>query len=436
MPPGALDRALLADAAPVGLVATDADWNVVAVNPALTNLTGRPAEELVGRSMGRLLTRAGRFVHQAHYAPRVLAEGVLEEVAFDLVHADGARVPVLLSTALVDDPGRPRVAHLTAVVRVARRRDLERDLRETQRAAEAAYRELEHVHGASHRLAAAFRAEEVSACLADVLAELGAREVQVVLRPRPSDGAGETWPPAAPPAGMVARAVGAPADPSACLVYRPGSGRAEASDPPLPTGDPERVLGPVLDAAAQALTRIELLRQLERQALTDELTGLDNRRSFQRTLEALLSQRRRSPSPLTLLVLDLDGFKAVNDRLGHATGDRLLAEVAVTLRATLRDYDLIARLGGDEFAMLTRGHHDRDDAERVARRLDRAIATRHGALGIGGSIGVVHLAPGEDPHDTETLLAEADRAMYAVKRTRNGEGPPLGEAGPRTAEPS
>ncbi len=162
--------------------------------------------------------------------------------------------------------------------------------------------------------------------------------------------------------------------------------------------------------------------QLRHQALHDSLTGLPNRVLLLDRLEQAILNMQRKHEPFSLLLLDLDGFKDVNDTYGHHVGDLLLAKVGIRLLAQLRDSDTIARLGGDEFAVLINNVGSIGDAERVAANLllglDQAIIVDGEPLAVGASIGVVHCpAHGADP---ATLLRRADVAMYAAKAEHAG----------------
>ncbi len=159
-------------------------------------------------------------------------------------------------------------------------------------------------------------------------------------------------------------------------------------------------------------------RELERMAYTDFLTGLPNRAR----LMAALTEVSAGGGPGCLLLVDLDGFKAVNDVAGHDAGDRLLCEVAETLRSAARDDDVVARLGGDEFAVLVRG--GRDEATALAERLvvlldrDHRPAAPDGSargglvLPVSGSVGVAELRPVGDPTEA---VRRADLALRAAK---------------------
>jgi diguanylate cyclase (GGDEF)-like protein len=151
-------------------------------------------------------------------------------------------------------------------------------------------------------------------------------------------------------------------------------------------------------------------------AITDPLTGLGNRTLLLDRLEHRLARADRDGTDATVLFLDLDRFKLVNDSLGHLVGDQLLVAVADRLRGCLREGDLCARLGGDEFAVLLDG---RSDAEVVAERIVRALEGRFEVDGHEVFVGVsVGIASGRQP--AETLLRNADVAMYQAKRAGAG----------------
>jgi diguanylate cyclase (GGDEF)-like protein len=164
---------------------------------------------------------------------------------------------------------------------------------------------------------------------------------------------------------------------------------------------------------------VRRLAEVRRQATTDDLTGLPNRRHLDRSLRERLELARERGSSVALLLIDLDGFKELNDTLGHRAGDLVLEQVGPRLRAVLRAGDELARLGGDEFAVVL---PHADDAEAVGRRMRQALEaglTVDGIdLRIGASIGIA-LFP-EHGDDAETLLQRADVAMYQAKAARSG----------------
>ncbi|HET7027505.1 MAG TPA: EAL domain-containing protein [Candidatus Limnocylindrales bacterium] len=157
-------------------------------------------------------------------------------------------------------------------------------------------------------------------------------------------------------------------------------------------------------------------------ARTDPLTGLPNRRFFTERVEQAIARRARRGGRLAVLFLDLDGFKLVNDGLGHAAGDEVLAGVGARLRSAVRGEDVVARLGGDEFGVLLEDVATKDDAITASRRLADALASPLVVDGrtwvIRASVGVA-LDSGEAPSADE-LLRDADTAMYRAKAEGGG----------------
>jgi diguanylate cyclase (GGDEF)-like protein len=156
---------------------------------------------------------------------------------------------------------------------------------------------------------------------------------------------------------------------------------------------------------------------LERAALVDPLTGVANRRLAEASLTSHLAEVRRLGWPLGVLLADVDHFKAVNDRHGHATGDRALRTLAATMAGAVRVYDLVARWGGEEFLVLCPGLQGAD-LIALAQRL-RALVTRSDVpLDDGGSIQLtvsVGLAVARSDDSPASLVARADAALYRSK---------------------
>ncbi|SHF60049.1 putative bifunctional diguanylate cyclase/phosphodiesterase [Geodermatophilus nigrescens] len=168
-------------------------------------------------------------------------------------------------------------------------------------------------------------------------------------------------------------------------------------------------------ATAELAARAEQLRRL---AFTDPLTGLANRALFADRLQHALDAR--SPAGVSVLLVDLDDFKDVNDVLGHQVGDRLLVEVAGRLTRCVRPEDTVARLGGDEFAVvLAEAAHGEQVARRIGAALDTPVRFGDRQLVPTGSIGLARVAGGE-PVPADVLLQQADIAMYAAKRAGKG----------------
>ena len=173
------------------------------------------------------------------------------------------------------------------------------------------------------------------------------------------------------------------------------------------------------EVIALGADRRQALGELERQAVTDELTGLLNRRGLYRALEQTLDE---APNATTaLLVLDLDRFKEINDGLGHHVGDLVLHQLGPRLTSVLEEGQLLARLGGDEFALLL-PLADESTAVATARRVEEAVCrpvvVDQLSLYVGVSIGIAVSRPGEA--DRAALLRQADVAMYEAKRAGGG----------------
>jgi diguanylate cyclase (GGDEF)-like protein len=183
----------------------------------------------------------------------------------------------------------------------------------------------------------------------------------------------------------------------------------------------QRELEALIDERTQQLQASQ--RQLEQIAYYDGLTGLGNRRLFNDELKRLLAQAGRSGRGFTLLLIDLDHFKRVNDTLGHATGDAVLVAVSQGLLSAVRETDRVARLGGDEFAVLLPDTTDAVSVEAVCQRIVDALAAplpQAGAeLQPSASIGGASCP--QDAQAADALYKAADVALYQAKRAgRNG----------------
>ena len=165
-------------------------------------------------------------------------------------------------------------------------------------------------------------------------------------------------------------------------------------------------LSVLADEADVALERAELLARLEQLNRTDPLTGAGNRRALDEALAREIARAARAGAPLTLALLDLDHFKAFNDRHGHPAGDRLLAGSVAAWRPRLRAVDTFARFGGEEFALLMPGC-PAGEATGIVDRLRPGLGE-----GQTFSAGVAEWRPGEDP---DALVRRADEALYVAK---------------------
>jgi diguanylate cyclase (GGDEF)-like protein len=165
-----------------------------------------------------------------------------------------------------------------------------------------------------------------------------------------------------------------------------------------------------------------LATRLAQEASHDVLTRLPNRRFFDRWARQLVARTARERGTFSLVLIDLDGFKAVNDNLGHAVGDEVLREVATRFQTVLRGGEMLARLGGDEFGLLIEGKVGREDLTRLAQRLIESLSKRLNARlpdgAVGASLGVASFP--QHGTDIEALAEAADQALYQSKEGGRG----------------
>jgi diguanylate cyclase (GGDEF)-like protein len=216
--------------------------------------------------------------------------------------------------------------------------------------------------------------------------------------------------------------------PDTAQTFRLGRAPLRMSQAPLPSylhsaisgrpglhADPP-VVGPLAAACVTSLVELALrLDLLVHDASHDALTGLLNRRSYELLLDQAVSRARRYGWPFALVLLDLDDFKVVNDRYGHAAGDAALRAVGAELRAALRGGDVAARLGGDEFALLVAGVENVSSLSPVLGRLKRALERAVPETTVGFSVGVACFP--SDTDDPDALTGMADERLYAAKAT-------------------
>jgi diguanylate cyclase (GGDEF)-like protein len=179
----------------------------------------------------------------------------------------------------------------------------------------------------------------------------------------------------------------------------------------------------ILSVTQDVTSRRRADQEIRKLAHYDTLTGLSNRTFFLEQLQHAVALAGRNGTMLALLFIDLDHFKDVNDRLGHAAGDAVLAQLGVRMVQSLRQSDIAGRIGGDEFVVLLEACADRKDVDEVANKLMNAIVQpmriRDETCRLTASMGVACLP--ENGLDADTLLKHADTAMYRAKRHgRNG----------------
>lgn len=173
------------------------------------------------------------------------------------------------------------------------------------------------------------------------------------------------------------------------------------------------------DFTAIALENAGLFAELQRSAITDPLTGVYNTRFFDEVLERETARADRYNTALSLLMIDIDMFKQVNDTFGHVVGNKVLTQIADTLRATVRNTDFVFRCGGDEFGVVLPGTN-LEGAMHVAEKILQKVESGNilTALGYSGPVTVsIGLSEYHRGSHFETLVAEADQALYASKRS-------------------
>ncbi len=160
------------------------------------------------------------------------------------------------------------------------------------------------------------------------------------------------------------------------------------------------------------------LERVEQMAATDPLTGLYNRRHFSKVIDQMFAEAQRHEKDLSCVMIDLDGYKQLNDKFGHQVGDQLLIVAGKVINGNMRRSDVAARYGGDEFVLLL-PHADVEEAYQVAERIGEQFKSASSSmlnrdLGVTMSIGISSLVGGLPPH-ADQLVAQADKALYRAK---------------------
>jgi diguanylate cyclase (GGDEF)-like protein/PAS domain S-box-containing protein len=208
-----------------------------------------------------------------------------------------------------------------------------------------------------------------------------------------------------------------------CILVRRDGRETEIEDSAAPIHDKNgRVTGAVI-VFRDVGTALETSRQMSHLAQHDVVTGLPNRLLLNDRLAEAIALGHRRSKPLAVAFLDVDGFKDINDLLGHAAGDRLLRSIAARVSGALRESDTVSRYGGDEFVIVLTEIEHAEDARRVAGKILQAVSEPHRinaqVINITASLGV-SLFP-DHGRDADTLIAHADAAMYDAKRAGLGQ---------------
>ncbi|MEJ2652786.1 MAG: sensor domain-containing diguanylate cyclase [Gammaproteobacteria bacterium] len=180
------------------------------------------------------------------------------------------------------------------------------------------------------------------------------------------------------------------------------------------------LLGDLSSLVVAALDSRQRTNMLTHAATTDYLTGLANRAQFEKTVAAEISHARRTGQPFSILYMDLDGFKTVNDTFGHAAGDEVLCEVARRMKALVRAEDLLARFGGDEFALFLRQNDDDSDeplSKRMAESVRKPIALSSGQM-VSVDISIGRAKYTYSVKVLANMLEQADQALYKDKQEK------------------
>ncbi len=438
-----------------GQLLTDASGIVTVVNETFLDWSGLARDAVVGVPFRDLLTRGSQMFYETRYAPVLRLGGEVREVALELSRADGAILPILVNAIVAGNSTR------IAVFDSTQRKNYENDLLTARRAAETSESRVRVLQDASTAFFAAWTEEAVAEALLGIAREaLVATDGAVVLHDRTGSlrtvagghllqpllglwGArpNPTEPPpdnltvianlrdaeAISPAGAdilrsirmeavtVTPLIGARSQLGALVLF---FGRERTFDEP--TLDLHRAL---TRQAAQVLERIHLQLELEQMALHDQLTGLANRNLLRERLAHSLAQADRTRRPMSVIFLDLDGFKAINDELGHRVGDDVLQTVATRINGVVREADIVGRFGGDEFLIVC---EEADEhvatliAERVVAVICEPMTDLSGGRTINASVGIASFVPGDQIPTSDALVLAADAAMYTSKSAGPG----------------
>jgi len=445
------------DKAPCGLLVTDPDDVVIRANSTFLRWTGYRREQVIGRLFHDLLDAGGQAFYDSRFRDELWSRKELREIVLQLVRANGQTMPIMLNAEMVMEEGSPAGVRL-AIFDVRNRQDFEREMLIAKRQAEASEASVRILQRAADRFVTASSEEELFELVAAVAQDaFAASEVAVVryqsetewetvrgihLRELLADVRGsravdhnltadevlvipdiERAYELSDDLGDRFRAARAAAFSSvsisdettvigsfACLYGRPrtfDSGTLEL----------HRALAKQMGLA---FSRVRFQERLSDLASRDQVTGVATRGFIDSHAESIFEAARRDNTSVSHIFLDLDGFKAVNDNLGHRPGDMVLKTVADRIRGAVRSQDIVGRFGGDEFLIVCRDA-DEHVATAIAERIARAIAApMEGipvSMSVTASIGVAVYVPGEGTDvSAETLTRRADAAMYESKR--------------------
>jgi diguanylate cyclase (GGDEF)-like protein/PAS domain S-box-containing protein len=440
--------------APCGLLSVSLDGVVLRANTTLLAWTGYSLAEIVGTPFTALLTPGSRLFYETRFVPVLRLAGEAREISLELRRADGSAMNVLTNSLLVypDESGVVRMAVFDSTERHTYERDLviarrqaeesEARVRVLQDAA-SAFAQSDSVLSVAQALVdsarQAFSATEVAVLL---LKDAVALEVVAGVHPLLAHMPDDTLESGSE--ALRIDALFALTSVDEALAFSPVVGKAMRSArieaiTSIPIESESGLFGVLTCSfgrsrtfdsayhelshalarqASQVIGRLLLQAQLASEALHDQLTGLANRTLLQERMDEAIAGSLRSRVPLAVLFVDLDGFKAVNDHLGHVVGDSALREVAGRLRESVRATDVVGRFGGDEFVIVC-PDTDEDAAMAVAERIRSSVARPldnvHAQYPVTASVGVALWEPGEASIEADALFRIADEAMYRCK---------------------
>lgn len=445
--------------APCGLLSTDVSGRVVRVNTTFLEWTGYDRDEINGRLFAGLLDEGSRLYYETRCVPVLHLDGEMREVALVLRRADGTTLPILVNSTLQSpEDGQPESIRM-AVFDARRRQDYERELLTARRIAERSEAQVRLLQQASVALGAVTSEAGILGALADIAGLATHAAATAVMLVEPGTRGFQSATSGSNPLGDVIGLDDARPESDAVRLGRPvtvssidearhryptmvpmmrGARLEAVSAIPIPgveaplgvlacfyrsrrdfSDDQMELQQALVRQAAQAVERVRLQSQLRDLAMHDNLTGLANRQMMQERLEQVLVASERNGRPMALIFLDLDGFKTINDGLGHVVGDAVLVEVADRLRGAVRRSDTVARFGGDEFIVLCE-EADPQTATEVAERIRRSIAEPLEGICPGyrltASVGVAyHTGDGLTRPTADAVILAADAAMYRSK---------------------
>ncbi|HET6672058.1 MAG TPA: diguanylate cyclase [Agromyces sp.] len=456
-PTGEDFEALFEDA-PCGYVTTTPDGTITRANRTFARWTGLDQQALIGTPFVDLLTPSTQLFYETRFTVVLNLSGEVREVTLAVRCADDTELPLLVNAVTFTGPDGQSGGIRTAIFDATERQDYERQLLSARRAAEASADRVRVLQDASSAFGIVTSAQELAEALVEsvgpallasnaaVLLSRGPEPLEMVtedetIRELLNSGIRE----------LAEQAIGSGEVVTVSNLDQAGAlmpglddalhaqRLASLSIAPLRTDeraagaivcafgrdrtfddDTRQILAALSRQAGQVLRRVRLQEELAHRALHDQLTGLANRKLLQEQLDTAIAAAARSDRALSVVFVDLDGFKAVNDNLGHRVGDEVLVEVAERLRRVARAGDPVARYGGDEFVIVCEDA-DAASGEVIAERLREAVRRPLDSVpprySVAASIGVVSWESGSSKvPSADHLLRLADEAMYASKR--------------------